>query len=431
MSRIHAPACALALSLFLTPLAGATDYFVATNGDDGSSGFQTSPWRTLQHAADMVGPGDTVSVHGGSYAGVYLETSGTASQPIVFQAAAGETPSITSDNSHTPDGFNLEGASYVTVRGFTINGRTRAGIRAVTCEHVTIRDNHTDGNGTWGIFTGFCDDLLIEDNVASNSVAQHGIYVSNSGDRPVIRGNTVFGNSNAGIHMNGDGSEGGDGIISNAIVEDNVIYDNGHAGGSGINCDGVQDSIIRNNLIYDQHASGISLYQIDGGGPSTGNLIANNTVLVASDGRWALNIQDGATNNSAYNNILWNAHSFRGTLDISPDSLAGYTADNNAVMDRFTTDGGDSVMTLADWQQQTGQDMHSFVSTPAALFVDAGGDDYELSATSPAADTGKTLSDVTEDILGVARPQGPAFDVGAYERPAGGTSDEIFAGAFD
>jgi parallel beta-helix repeat protein len=319
------------------------------------------------------------------------------------------------------------------VQGFTIDGRSRAGIRAVTCEHVTLRDNHADGNGTWGIFTGFCDDVLIEDNVTANSGDQHGIYVSNSGDRPVIRGNTVYGNNEAGIHMNGDGSEGGDGIISNAVVEDNVIYDNGAGGGSGINCDGVQDSIIRNNLIYDEHASGISLYQIDGGGPSSGNLIANNTVLVASNGRWALNIQDGAVDNAVYNNILLNAHSFRGTLDISPDSLSGYTSDYNAVMDRFTTDGGDSVMTLADWRQETGQDAHSFVSTPGALFIDADGEDYRLSATSPALDAGRTLSDVPTDLLGVARPQGPAFDIGAYELTAGGGggNDDIFSGQFD
>ncbi len=38
------------------------------------------------------------------------------------------------------------------------------------------------------------------------------------------------------------------------------------------------------------------------------NIVVNNkTILVASDGRWALNIQDGSTGNHLYNNILWNA----------------------------------------------------------------------------------------------------------------------------
>ncbi|HEY6894371.1 MAG TPA: right-handed parallel beta-helix repeat-containing protein [Rhodanobacteraceae bacterium] len=421
------------LVLLLAASSGrATTYYVAPppSGNDGNPGTLGAPWATIQHAADTVQPGDTVQVRAGNYAGGYFETSGTAALPIVLENYPGEVPSITADNPTTPDGINLEGASYMTVQGFTVNGRTRAGIRAVLCEHVTIRDNTMDANGVWGVLTGFCDDLLIENNVASNSIEQHGIYVGNSGDRPVIRGNTIFGNNANGIHMNGDVSQGGDGIISDATVEDNVIFDNGVGGGSGINCDGVQDSLIRNNLIYDEHASGISLYQIDGGGPSSGNRVLSNTVLIASNGRWALNIQDGAANTIARNNILWNAHSFRGSIDISADSLPGFTDDNNAVTDRFTTDGGDTVLTLAEWQQQTGLDLHSFVATPDTLFVDAAADNYQLSPTSPALDAGETRADVPTDIVGVARPQGPAFDIGAYERPVA-QGDEIFADGFD
>jgi MFS family permease len=411
------------------PLASASTYYVAPSGNDGNPGTLAQPWRTLQHAADRVGPGDTVEVRAGNYAGMYLETSGTSAQPIVFEAYANESPSITADNPNTPDGVNLEGASYVTVQGFTVNGRTRAGIRAVLCEHVTIRGNTMDRNGVWGVLTGFCDDLLIEGNVASHSVQQHGIYVGNSGDRPVIRGNVIWGNNDNGIHMNGDVSQGGDGIISDALVEDNVIYDNGAGGGSGINCDGVQDSLIRNNLIYDEHSSGISLYQIDGGGPSSGNRLLNNTVLIASNGRWALNIHDGATNTAARNNILYNAHSFRGSVDIGSDSLPGFASDYNAVMDRFTTDGGDSILTLAQWRQQTGLDAHSFVATPAQLFANAAGDDYRLSATSPAIDAGETRADVPADIVGYARPQGANPRASAEARSAATGADGPVCGS--
>ena len=430
MSRFALRIVVVSILMILAPFAGATTYYVAPppSGNDGNPGTLAQPWATLQQAADTVGPGDTVQVRAGNYVGGYFETSGTAALPITLEAYPGESPAITDDNPTTPDGINLEGASYMIVQGFTVNDRTRAGIRAVLCEHVTIRDNTMDQNGVWGILTGFCDDLLIENNMTSHSGEQHGIYVGNSGDRPVIRGNVIFGNNANGIHMNGDVSQGGDGIISDATVENNVIYDNGLGGGSGINCDGVQDSLIRNNLIYDEHSSGISLYQIDGGGPSTGNRVLDNTVLIASNGRWALNIQDGAANTTARNNILWNDHSFRGSLDISADSLPGFTDDNNAVMDRFTSDGGDNVLTLAEWQQQTGQDAHSFVARPAQLSIDAASNDYRLSATSPALDSGETRADVPTDILGVVRPQGAGFDVGAYERPAG---DLIFADGFD
>jgi parallel beta-helix repeat protein len=319
-----------------------------------------------------------------------------------------------------------------------VNGRSRAGIRAATCDHVTIRDNKIDGSGKWGIFTAFCDDVVIDHNVAANTGEQHGIYVSNSGDRPIVRNNTIYGNTQAGIHMNGDISNGGDGVISDAIVENNVIRDNGSGGASGINCDGVQDSLIRNNLIFDEHASGISLYQIDGGEASTGNRVLNNTILIASDGRWALNIQDGARNNTARNNILLNANSSHGAIDISDDSLDGFSADHNAVTDAFTTNGGDSVLSLSEWRGETGNDSNSFVSASSNLFTNAGGADYSLSSTSAAIDAGEALADVPTDLPGVARPQGAGFDIGAYERENGGgggggdgESDPILADGFD
>ncbi len=310
----------------------------------------------MQHAAGVIQPGDTVLLRAGNFAGAHFTTSGTAALPITVKSFPGETVEIDDDNPTTPDGINLEGASHFVVEDLHINGRTRAGIRAVLCENVVLRGNRLDGNGRWGIFTGFCDDLLIESNHTSNSGDEHGIYVSNSGDRPTIRGNRIWDNRANGIHMNGDVSQGGDGIISGAVVENNIIYGNGLGGGSGINMDGVQSSIVRNNLLFDNHASGISLYRIDGGAASTGNLVYNNTVIVADDGRWALNIKNSSTDNRVRNNIFYNYHSFRGSVSVTADSLAGFSSDRNVVMDRFTVDDGDTVLSLAEWRAQTGHD---------------------------------------------------------------------------
>ena len=392
-------------------------FYVANGGSDGNSGDSATPWQTLQHAADAVHAGDTVIVRAGNYAGFYLETDGTASSRIVFHAESGVT--ITTRNPVTADGINLEGSDYVTVEGFNVVGMPRTGIRSVTNEGVIIRNNNCDHNQKWGILTGFSYDILIEGNVTSRSIDEHGIYVGNSGDRPTIRNNISWGNRANGIHMNGDASLGGDGIISGALVEGNIIYGNGVGGGSGINCDGVQNSIIRNNLIYDQHSSGISLYRIDGGGGSSGNTVVNNTVLVAADGRWALNIQSGSTGNTVRNNILLNAHSFRGSLDISADSLAGFTSDYNVVMNRFTADGGDSVQTLAQWQAARGQEAHSLVATPAQLFVNPAAFDFHLLATSVAVDAGTSQFAPALDIEGDARPAGNGVDIGADEVSGG------------
>jgi parallel beta helix pectate lyase-like protein/List-Bact-rpt repeat protein len=395
-------------------------FYVDPAGNDSAAGSSVSPWRTLQKAANTVRAGDLVIVRAGHYAGLYLTTSGTATDPITFRGDPGAI--VDSQNPTTPDGINLEGASYVVIENFTVTGVPRAGIRAVLNHHVTIRGNTGDLNGRWGILTGFSDDLLIENNVMSRSQAEHGIYVGNSGDRPVIRRNVVWGNRANGIHMNGDLSQGGDGIISGAVVEANTIYDNGLGGGSGINCDGVQSSIIRNNVIYDNHASGISLYQIDGGQPARNNQVLHNTIVMASDARWAINIQNASTGNVVRNNILYNQHSFRGSIAISADSLPGFVSDTNVVMDRLSTDGGDTRLTLAAWRGVTGQDTQSIVATPAMLFVDFAADDYHLSSTSPARDAGATLPSVTDDREGAPRPQGPASDIGAFEFPAAPTA---------
>jgi hypothetical protein len=394
-------------------------YYVATNGSDTpGGGTSAAPWRTLQYAANRVLAGDTVIVRAGDYAGFYLETDGTASAPITFTAEPGAR--ITSRNPTTADGINLEGADYIIVQGFVVDNTggtiTRAGFRSVTNTHVTFRNNSADRCGTWGILTGFSDDILIENNVLSRSGTQHGIYVGNSGDRPVIRNNTCWGNAGCGIHMNGDSSQGGDGIISGALVENNIIYDNGTpGGGSGINCDGVQNSRFQNNLLYNNHASGISLYRIDGGGPSTGNVVVNNTVLMAIDGRWALNIQNGSTGNQVYNNVLLNLHPTHGSIDIGSTSLPGFLSDYNIVMDRFTTNGGSTTLTLAQWRTNTGQDAHSRVATPAQVFVDPATNNYRPKAGGPAVDNGTAMQAPLRDLAATNRPQGAGFDIGAYE----------------
>ena len=361
-------------------------FHVAPTGNDANVGSVGCAWATLQKAAQSVRAGDTVNVASGNYAGFDLWTSGTASQPIVFHAEPGVV--VNARNPRTTDGINLEGASYVTIEGFTVVGVPRAGIRSVLNEHVTIRNNVADRNGVWGIFSGFSEDLLIENNVTSRSQTQHGIYVSNSGDRPIIRNNVSFGNDDCGIHMNGDASQGGDGIISGALVENNTLYDNGRGGGAAINADGVQSSRFQNNLLYNNHASGIALFRQDGGGGSSNNIVVNNTIVNAADSRFALYMHGGSTGNTLHNNIFYNNHPSRGSFDVGSDSLSGLNSDYNVLMNRILVDDAFPMSTLAQWQTASGQDRHSLVLAPAQLFVNPLAGDYHLLPASLAISAG-------------------------------------------
>ena len=211
-------------------------------------------------------------------------------------------------------------------------------------------------------------------------------------------------------------SAGCDGIISGALIENNIIFDNGRSGGSGINCDGVQDSVFRNNLLYDNHASGISLYRIDAAAGPKNNHVVNNTIVMARDARWAINIAEGLTGNTASNNILLNANPARGSINIGASSLAGFRSDHNIGCDRFSADDGDHVLSLERWRIETGLDSHSLTATSESLFTNAKGNDFRLRADSPAVDAGDPSVAPPNDFEAHARPIGAGPDIGAFEK---------------
>ena len=57
----------------------------------------------------------------------------------------------------------------------------------------------------------------------------------------------------------------------------------------------------------------------------------------------------------------------------------------------------------------------STIQATSAFFVNAASHDYRLAPGSLAIDAGASNSSVTKDRLGVSRPKGPYWDVGAYE----------------
>ena len=76
----------------------AADIVVATRdpqASDANPGTNDKPLKTIYAAAARAQPGDHVIIHGGEYREtVIINRSGTADKPIIFEAAAGETPVI-------------------------------------------------------------------------------------------------------------------------------------------------------------------------------------------------------------------------------------------------------------------------------------------------------------------------------------------------
>src|SRR5689334_16111305 len=101
----------LALFESLEPRIALNAYFIATTGDDTlGDGSQANPFATIQRAADLVKPGDTVDVASGSYAGFVMgwdsPQPGASGAPITFQGEPGAT--IVTRNNKTADAIDLE-----------------------------------------------------------------------------------------------------------------------------------------------------------------------------------------------------------------------------------------------------------------------------------------------------------------------------------
>jgi parallel beta-helix repeat protein len=412
---------------------------VAADGDDAAPGTADAPLRTIQRAATLAGPGDTVLVHAGTYAGFNVEDkAATAEAPVHLRAAPdpqdptrhervvidapgplpGRRPFNATRRSFDwvrwPHGINVQRSSHVVIEGFEVRGMPEreydeakkalhtggAGIRLEASRHVTVRGNRALENGRWGIFASFCDDVLVEGNVASGTKMEHGIYLSNSGDRPRIVGNVTEDNRGAGIQINADNNFYDpdyeafavvDGVTTGAVVDGNQIRRNGRGGAAGINLDGVSDSTITNNLLEANLATGIALFQLDGATGSQRNLVEGNTIRMAPEARWAIDVlgcppdetngdrcesasspfmptwprppgrATGSTGNRIVGNVLVAPNATKGSLRTDTASLAvdpttgrSLESNRNVVVDRFGLDA--ELLTLAAWRARTGQD---------------------------------------------------------------------------
>ena len=87
---------ALPFAFALATAANATEYHVSLQGQDANPGTREAPFRTIQRAADVAQPGDTVTVHEGIYRERVNPPRGGLSdtQRIVYQAAPGEKVEI-------------------------------------------------------------------------------------------------------------------------------------------------------------------------------------------------------------------------------------------------------------------------------------------------------------------------------------------------
>ena len=315
-------------------------------GGNGSSGAPMS----ADNAFSQVQAGDQILFHDGQYQGCWElddSQSGTYDKPITIKA---ESPAVSIDccNTGRATCFNLEGANYVAIDGFRLNGGNY-GVRAVGLDYaapghqkgVAILNTEAADQYKDPFFSGQSDWLVLDGNKGhgGGDGDGHGIYLSNGGDWAVVRNNELYDNSSSDFQINADpistcedddipyddprcyGSaleQLGQGVSEYILVESNYF----HNSDVGPNFTSVRNAVLRNNIIGPYTRHGTSFWQ-ETDVPQLGssdNRIEHN-LFIGNNSRHVLQTVVYSDGNQIRNNILLGIKASGGKISTNPDTV--------------------------------------------------------------------------------------------------------------
>jgi Right handed beta helix region len=388
-------ACILASALMLTVTASGATFYVATTGSNSNPGTEDHPFLTIAHAVDTMVAGDTTYVRGGTYnePGVRFRRSGTSAAPIRLLNYPNESPILScTANNLEANSFLFYNASgwrvaigWITLEGFEITN-CYDGIKAFNIHDSTFRLNWIHHNRNQG-FLGINGTRVVFDrNIVNHNGdfagctacdKQHGIYAN--GTAWTVTNNLIYGNLGYGIQLNGSSSS---------------IYDpSKHAGPEFANS---HNWIIANNTIaYNHNRGGLVIW-----------------------GSTCLNVR--IENNIFYENAVTRFTSAANGIDfVSATSATDIQIRNNL----FYASGSGGTRAWSTGALMEGVNYSqsgNIINVSAPGFVNAGATlppspNFSLTARSPSIDAGRSLDMTKMAIDGTTRPQGRAYDIGAYE----------------
>lgn len=416
-------------------------YFVKVTGNDNTGdGSWSNPWRTLDYvgsgaggriiAGDIIYVGSGVEETDGFRVGTSCssEISGTLTHPIsviAYPGAVGlaQGTSFGIGNYCQINKYWNFAKLIVKTNGMGIG--TFYGGRIIGNEVTNYPGGCADGqagaigpgqgsmNGGLKIFGNYIHDFGCD----STSNKHHTFYISNRTGTPLESyelGWNYLKDSKArgGLHVYDEGICGD--FIGTMRIHDNVV----------VNQAGVGVAIVGRGTVPVCFTMDVEIFN---------NLFINTGLPKWGDP--AIDVQ-GSLNKSnirIYNNSVYN---YSGVCAVRVDFAGTWEYKNNIVVDtnnlpfscnnvkplpaasnNIWYNGGDgNPASPPSW------DTNSITSDP--LFVNPGSNDFRLKEGSPAIDAGYNATNVlTRDIIGVPRPQGDVFDIGAYEFDKGTVPD--------
>jgi parallel beta-helix repeat protein len=387
------------LNLLLTSLTSsvwATTYYVSQVAGSGDSNACTSPGagacRTIRGGASKMSGGDTLLVQGGTY--VEQMTYGTNFPWVSGTAVNNRTrykryqnervivqPSSTDQSDHLVATYQKK---YIELDGFIFDGNNGV-IAVVKFEDSTgmrlanseVKNSNNVPSGNCVLITSNGNHEIVNNNV--HNCVEYGLY--HSGHNSLIDRNIFHDNGGYGIHVYADG-----GGVDNNTVSNNVLYENGF-----------------NSFFVSGRPAQFPAMIISRGNNNIGynNIIYNN---------WD-SVQLGEPNVKFYNNTIYNnagSRSSLGCIYIYASAIGGDVRNNIC----YQNNSGNVII-----NNRSVATVQNNLVSGNPNFANPSGGDFHLTASSTLAiDQGFDLPGiVTTDIEGTVRPQGPHWDIGAYE----------------
>ncbi len=331
MKKIIFPILVIGLMLAAMPTMAAEIFVSSLYGNDSTGdGTPGNAYATIDKGLSEMSGGDSLYIEG-SHIGSYELTSslsGTAEGSTMISGwPEQDKPVITSDASYV---FHLNGIDYLNLENMEI----------------------TNGSS-------------------------EGVIITSESNNAVLSGLEIYGNTGAGIRVQGDSIN-----IANCLIYSNNTVD--ETMGAGIVVDSVDGAGIANCDIHNHAQNGVR-YQF-----ATTARLFNNIITSSID---AVNLDSNSASELSSNyNVFYN------------NSSSQFNVTNQSLL-----------LDLEGWQSAYSQDANSLEADPLYVSTTEGSEDFQLTASSPCVDAGVELEGIIIDFIGNNRPWGQTVDIGAYE----------------
>ncbi len=381
-------------------------YYVGKAGSNSNSCAQAqnhlTPKLTISAGLACMQGGDTLEIKQGTYEEVDLvPPSGTSSNRTIIKSFGTDTVRFTRFTSWN---FYSGRFSYVDFVGGCTAGLSR------TCRMVW------DGTGT---------------DCCSGAIANAGLSFGAEGETAHhIRFNGIRATNWGGVASN---------ISSpNAFIEfRNSRFDNngkfldfGNPDNPILGMAGYHFYIGGGNILVENceldHAGGYAIHQYGGRGNNNiyrYNVIYDNGLTVSANAADGILLHGWGSGHQAYGNLIYNNKRGAGITAVSSGSkIFNNTVFNNDTGIYVFPGTGQTVIRnnitygnrIAVINDGTGTTLSNNLEIDPK-FVAPINYDFRLQSSSPAINAGVSIAEVTMDLDGTLRPQGPAFDIGAFE----------------